>query len=365
MILNGREYLYFAGTSYFQLHAHPELIRAANRATGEYGIGSATTRSMTGNTPLLEQVEKKLSAFFDSEDAVYLPSGYLSSLAGIQALRDMQRCQIIFLDEASHDSLAEGARASGLPVIPFRHRDAGDLEEKMRRHLDHGQHPLVASDGLFPATAALAPVKAYMDLARHYRGVVWIDDAHCVGTLGARGRGTREIRAIRSPGFYMGATLSKAFGAYGGFICGDEDFTGTIRAGSVYSCSSAPVNAAVAASIRGIELLQENPALRKKLWENARYLRESLSHLGIKLEYPDIPSRHGCIPVASFMHGNARSMRAVQHFLMERGIFIQHTFYNGSGKEGLLRVVVSSSHEKAEIDLLRETLGEAMNHVSA
>ena len=29
VVLNGKRYLYFAGTSYFQLHSHPALIKAA------------------------------------------------------------------------------------------------------------------------------------------------------------------------------------------------------------------------------------------------------------------------------------------------------------------------------------------------
>ncbi len=83
VVLNGKSYLYFAGTSYFQLHAHPEVIKAAIDATQQYGIGSATTRAMTGTTPLLEKIEQKLASYFNTEDAVYVPSGYLSSLAGL------------------------------------------------------------------------------------------------------------------------------------------------------------------------------------------------------------------------------------------------------------------------------------------
>ena len=57
VVLNGKSYLYFAGTSYFQLHSHPDVIKAANEATLQYGIGSATTRALTGTTPLLEKIE--------------------------------------------------------------------------------------------------------------------------------------------------------------------------------------------------------------------------------------------------------------------------------------------------------------------
>ena len=83
VVLNGKTYLYFAGTSYFQLHSHPAVIKAAIEATQQYGIGTATTRALTGTTPLLREMELKLAEFFETEDAEYLPSGYLCSLAGL------------------------------------------------------------------------------------------------------------------------------------------------------------------------------------------------------------------------------------------------------------------------------------------
>ncbi len=169
VVLNGKSYLYFGGTSYFQLHSHPEVIKAANEATLQYGIGSATSRTMTGTTPLLEKIEMKLASYFNTEDAVYLPSGYLSSHAGLMALKELGLYQLIFLDESSHYSLAEGAAATGKPVISFRNRDPQDLEALMKKHLGAGQRPLVASDGLFPVMGTLAPIRDYLDLAKKIR----------------------------------------------------------------------------------------------------------------------------------------------------------------------------------------------------
>lgn len=365
VVLNGKRYLYFAGTSYFQLHAHPEVIKAANDATLKYGIGSATTRAMTGTTPLLEQIEEKLAAYFNAEDAVYLPSGYLSNLAGLKALDSMDLYQVIFLDEESHYSLAEAALATGRPVVPFRNRDLDDLKSKLEKHLEDGRRPVVASNGLFPVMGTLAPVREYLNQAMKYNGVVWIDDAHGVGILGSHGRGTCEALGTPSEKLYMGATLSKAFGAYGGIIAGREDFIKTVRSGSVMTGSSSPMNAAVAAGIRGVELVQESHGLRKKLWDNALYLRDSLGHIGIVSEIVFIPKNHGTIPIAAFVHGDAKSMQAIHRYLMDKGIYIQYTSYKGAGSEGVLRIVVSSAHKKAEMVRLTHTLKEAFRSISS
>jgi len=128
VILDGKKYLYFAGTSYFQLHTHPDVVQSAVDATHKFGMGSATTRSLSGTTPLLQKIEDKLANYFNTEDAVYLPSGYLSSLAGMKALDELGTYDLIFLDEGSHYSLIEGAIATGRPVIPFRNRDLKSLE---------------------------------------------------------------------------------------------------------------------------------------------------------------------------------------------------------------------------------------------
>jgi 8-amino-7-oxononanoate synthase len=359
VILDGMKYLYFAGTSYFQLHTHPDVVQAAVDATHKFGMGSATTRQMSGTTPLLRKVEDKLASYFNAEDAVYLPSGYLSSLAGMKALDELGMYDVIFLDDGSHYSLLQGATATGKPVIPFRNRDLKDLESKISGHLDADQRPLIATDGLFPVIAKLAPVVDYQDLAKKYQGGVWVDDAHGVGILGAHGRGTCEALGARSARIYLGATLSKAFGSYGGFIVGPGPFINQVRAGSVMTGSNSPLNAAVAAGIAGLQLVQDNPSLRKKLWTNARYLSENLGNLGITSESKYIPEMHGTIPIASFSYGDAATMQSIHNYLMEQGIYIQYTDYKGAEPGGMLRIVVTSAHKKVEIVRLTSALKEA------
>lgn len=356
--LDGKEYLYFAGTSYFQLHSHPEVIQAAAGATLEFGLGSATSRSLTGTTPLQVELETRAANFFKSEDAVYLPSGYLCSLAGLKALNELDLYDHIFLDEGSHYSLQEGALVTGKPMTGFKNRDAEDLNRKIKEQLSPGERPLIASDGMFPIKAKLAPVNQYASVAEKHQGVVWIDDAHGVGILGDQGRGTLEALGIDSRLVYMGATFSKAFGSYGGIVTGPAAFIEKIRSGSVMTGSSSPLNAAVAAALKGMEILEDHAEMRQELWENALYLKRGLSSLGIS-------SEHTVIPVASFSIGDSEQMKTLHESLLREGIYIQHTHYRGSGSDGVLRIVVTSAHTKDEIKRLLECLGKAMENANS
>lgn len=355
VLLDGSPCLYFAGTSYFQLHSHPDVIQAAVEACQSGGIGSATTRSMTGTTPLLLELEQKAASFFHTEDAVYLPSGYLSSLAGLQALKALGKYERIFLDECAHYSLQEGAMATGIPIEYFKNGDVSSLKKELEKKLLPGERPLIGSDGLFPISAQLAPLDGFVKLADKFDGVVWIDDAHGVGILGASGKGTTEELNVSSDRLYMGATLSKAFGSYGGLIPGNTAFTDAVRSTGVMSGSSAPLNAAVASGIKSLEILSQNPELREQLWENARILKEGLSSLGIK-------NRKDEIPIVSFSLGNSQTMESIQASLLDDGIYIQYTHYKGAGSEGILRVVISSAHTKVEIDRLLVSLREAIEN---
>ncbi|MEN8228552.1 MAG: pyridoxal phosphate-dependent aminotransferase family protein [Bacteroidota bacterium] len=374
--LSGKQYLYFAGTSYFQLHSHQELLKAANDATMKFGIGSATSRMMTGTTPQIMELEGKIAEFFGTEDAVYLPSGYLSNLAGFKALADQDLYDLIFIDESSHYSNIEGAEISGKRVVQFRHGSIEDLQKKLDQHLKQELKPLIASDGLFPTLGRLAPVGPYLELAEKYNGVVWIDDSHGVGILGRNGRGTCEHLELSSGKLFMGATLSKAFGAYGGIIPGSTEFIGRVRTGSVMTGSNSPMNAAVAAGVKGLELVREQPEMRDKLWENARYLKNALkaafktglrsgliwdqtAETGSAL----FPSGNDEIPIIAFATGDAKAMKAIHRSLLEKGIFIQYTTYRGTGKEGILRIVVSSSHTSAQMDTLVKGLIESIPEV--
>jgi 7-keto-8-aminopelargonate synthetase-like enzyme len=347
--INNQEVLYFAGVGYYQLQSHPQMIEAGINALKKYGLSSATSRSINGTTDLLLKLEHNIADFFQVESAAYLPSGYFSNMAGIQALQRMKAFSHLFIDENAHYCLKEAAVLTQAPLLNFKHRDVNDLNRLLECHLKKGDKPLILTDGMFPVMGNIAPLGEYIQLADGFEGKVWIDDAHGVGILGENGRGTAEKYHLGSDCLYMGATLSKAFGAYGGFITGSVDFIREVKKSSVIAGTTSPVSAAIGAAIEGIHQVKSNAAWRIQLWANARYLKSQLKNIGIDIEINNIP-------IAAFKIKNGRYMQCVQQQMMAKGVYIQYLNYVGAGNDGVLRIVVFSTHTKSQIDYLIQVL---------
>lgn len=391
--IDGRQYLYFAGTGYLGLQGHPEVIRAACEAAQAYGIGSANSRTAFGTTQPVLDVERAAAAMFGMEDAFYFASGWMGNNVLVQMLNGDAR--LVLMDECSHYSLFEAARLAGGSTIVFRHRDANDLREKLKKHLRSGQCPLVLSDGVFAATGRIAPADQYCDVLREYPGaVLCLDDAHALAVLGENGRGTYEhlglwladwgqgaevneersavsdqrsettnqkpsLSAIHyplstassSPALLFSGTLSKAVGGFGGIIPGSREFIEQIKSRSPYfGGASAPPAPIAAATAKALEIIMANPGLRERLRSNVRKLKDGLRRLGFDVD--DSP-----VPIISLTVGTSENMQRIQRELMERGIAVAYmASYAGLGPEGALRIAVFATHTEEMIERLIEEL---------
>ena len=353
VLLEGRRYLYFGGTSYYCLHGHPGLLDAARSALMKYGIGPATgSAAPVGDSRLIRNLEKKTADFFGAEAAVTIPSGYLSTMVGITALADGY--DRIFMDEHTHFSGVDAVRITGKPCHRFRHLDHEDLRKMLKKHLRGPEKPLLVSDGVFPAYGAIAPADKYAEALEPYGGLMWLDDAHAAGVIGPNFRGTYDYYGLRSDRFYFGATYAKAFGGFGGFIPGNRRFVDHIKAGSHVVKGASRIGAASsAAACFGLDFIANNPPKARRLAENARYCKQGLAGLGIELA--DSP-----FPVAAFGLEDREKTAWLHGKLLERGIAVQFLNYIGGPPEGMLRIVIFSEHTEKQIRQLLENIEELL-----
>ena len=360
--IDGREYLYFAGTGYLGLQGHPEVIRAACEGTQRYGVGSANSRTAFGTTPPVVEVERLAAALFGMDDAFYFASGWMGNHILVQLLDAESLAP--FVDECSHYSVFEAARATGRPWTTFRHAEADDLRAKLKMHLQPGQSPLVLSDGVFAATGRIAPAAKYYDVLRDYQGsVLCLDDAHGLAILGENGRGTFEHAGLwphgvnragsppPSPALLCCGTLSKAVGGFGGIIPGSEELIRRIKRQSpYYGGASAPPIPAAAATARAIQLIVADADLRPRLWSNTRLLKDGLRRMGFDVDATPVP-------IVCLTAGAADNMQRIQRELMARGVAVAYmAAYAGLGAEGGLRLAVFATHTEAMIQQLLDEL---------
>jgi glycine C-acetyltransferase/8-amino-7-oxononanoate synthase len=350
MLIDGREVDYFCGTSYFCLHGHPEVIEAACLATRRYGLGPGTLAHM----PVYEELQEELAVWFGVEQVTTMISGYASPMALLQGLKDS--FDIVFVDRATHYSARDALDTVNKPVLQFGHCDALSLAEAMARHVAPGQRPAVVTDGVFPSTGALAPLKDYRQVMALYEdSVLVVDDSHGVGTLGSSGRGSLQLAGLESDRNYFAGTLSKAFGASGGIIPGGRKLAEAVDGRAmIMRGASRMTPGSAAAAAAALRVLKTRPHMRESLARNVKHLRDGMRALGF--EVAGTP-----VPIVS-LRGNVDFDR-VRDGLNDRDIVVRvvkASGYSDAPDVPIMRLAVFSEHSPAQLDHLLRTMGEIL-----
>jgi 8-amino-7-oxononanoate synthase len=256
---DGRRLVSFSCNDYLGLSHHPALKDAARDAIAQYGVGAGASRLVTGNHPLYEALEARLARLKGTTASCVFGSGYLANTGIIPAL--VGRGDLVLIDELAHACLWAGARLSGATVVPFAHNNLDDLRALLReRSTGHG-HTLILTDGVFSMDGDLAPLPALGRLAREYQAWLMADDAHGIGVVG-QGRGSTFAGGTAAEVPLQMGTLSKAVGAYGGYLCASAPVIELMKNRArtfVYSTALPP--AIVAAAIAALDLIASDPAL--------------------------------------------------------------------------------------------------------
>jgi 8-amino-7-oxononanoate synthase len=255
---DGRRLLSFSCNDYLNLTQHPGIKQAATAAIARYGAGSGASRLVTGNHPLYAELEARLAALKQTEAACVFGSGYLANAGIIPVL--VGRDGLVLVDELSHACIYAGAQLSRGKVLAFRHNDVEHARELLAEHRVAHDHALIATDGVFSMNGDLAPLAALNTLANDYDAWLMSDDAHGLGVVGG-GRGSSFSGNTHIPVPLQMGTLSKAIGAYGGYLCASSAVIDLMRNRArtfVYSTGLPP--SCVAAAIAALDLIAREPA---------------------------------------------------------------------------------------------------------
>ena len=253
----GKRLLSFSCNDYLNLTQHPAIKQAAIAAIEQYGAGSGASRLVTGNHPLYAQLEARLARIKQAEAAVVFGAGYLANAGIIPVL--IGRDGLVLVDELAHACLFAGAQLSRGTVMAFRHNDVTHARELLERHRAEHDHALMVTDGVFSMDGDLAPLAELLALANEHDAWLMSDDAHGLGVVGG-GRGSSFVGNSHIPVPLQMGTLSKAAGAYGGYLCASGAVIDLIRNRArtlIYSTGLPP--SCVAASIAAIDLIEREP----------------------------------------------------------------------------------------------------------
>jgi 8-amino-7-oxononanoate synthase len=274
VVREGRRFVSFSCNDYLGLAHHPAVVEAAAAAVRQYGAGSGASRLVTGEHPLLGQLEARLAALKETEDALVFGSGFLANTGVIPALVGAD--DLVLVDALSHACLQAGARLSRARVEVFRHNDAAHVSTLLAEH--RAEHPrcIIATDGVFSMDGDLPPLTALADLADAHDAWLLTDDAHGLGVIGD-GRGSTVAAGARGRVPLQVGTLSKALGSYGGYLCASAPVVDLMRSRArtlVYSTALPPASAA--AALAALDVMEGEPDRRARPLAHARMFCDML-----------------------------------------------------------------------------------------
>jgi glycine C-acetyltransferase len=344
-VIDGREVITLSSNNYLGLNTHPKLRAAALKAVEEFGAGSGAVRTIAGTMSLHEQLEARLADFKHTEAVLTFQSGFTCNTGVIPILAP--EGATIVSDALNHASIIDGIRLTKAERKIFPHADMDALRSTLRavRSADAHRTILVITDGVFSMDGDIARLPEIVEAAEEAEAIVYVDDAHSSGVLGRNGRGSVDHFDLNGRVQVQVGTLSKAIGVLGGYVAGPANLRTVLEHKArpfLFSTSHPP--AVAAACIAAIDVLETEPQLIEKLWENARHFKAGLQRLGFDTGNSETPITPVIVGAGALAH-------RFSDRLFEEGIFAMGIgFPTVPEEKSRIRTIVTAEHSRDELD---------------
>jgi glycine C-acetyltransferase len=338
---DGRQVVNLSSNNYLGLTTHPKLREKALDATRRLGVGSGSVRTIAGTMAIHMELERRLAVFKKTEAVVVFQSGFAANAGTVAAV--LSKDDVVVSDELNHASIIDGSRLSRAAIKVFPHKDV-DAARNVLAGLPAAQRKLLITDGVFSMDGDLGALPDLCALAEEFGCIMMVDDAHASGVFGRNGRGTIDHFGMHGRVDIQVGTLSKAVGALGGYVAGSQALIEFLyhRARPFLFSTSHPPGVA-AACIAALDVLEEEPEIIDRLWENTRFFKAGLAGLGFNTGLSESP----ITPV--IVGDGARAMKLSDR-LFEEGVFAQGiAFPTVARDKARVRTIVTATHTRDEL----------------
>ncbi len=341
--VGNHEVLNFCANNYLGLADDPRILAAARDALDEWGYGMASVRFICGTQDQHLLLERRLADFLGYDDSILFSSCFDANGGVFEVLFGAE--DAIISDELNHASIIDGIRLSKAQRFRYRNRDMADLEAQLKA-ASGARRRVIVTDGVFSMDGYYAPLVEICDLAERYDAMVFVDDSHAVGFVGAGGRGTPERFGVQDRVDITTGTFGKALGgASGGYVAAHQEIVDLLRQRArpyLFSNSLAP--SIVAGTLAALDLLSTSGDLREQLERNAAQFRSGMEAAGFEL----LPGEHAIVPV---MFGDAVIAVKMAAELQLLGVYVTAFSFPVVPKgQARIRVQLSAAHTPEQID---------------
>jgi glycine C-acetyltransferase len=348
--IDRRDVVNLSSNNYLGLTTHPTLRARALEALNAFGVGTGSVRTIAGTMAIHLELERRLAAFKQTEDAVVFQSGFTANAGTVSSL--LGRDDVIVSDELNHASIIDGARLSRATIKVFPHRDV-DAARQIIAALPRGQRTLLITDGVFSMDGDLGALPELCAVADEYGCIMMVDDAHASGVFGRSGRGTVDHFGMHGRVDVQVGTLSKALGALGGYVAGSTSLVQFLhrRARPFLFSTSHPPSVA-ATCIAALDVLEREPQWMERLWANTRFFKAGLQRLGFDTGISESP-------ITPVIVGDGARAMTLSDKLFDAGVFAQGIgFPTVPQGKARVRTIVTATHTEAELQFALDAFGK-------
>jgi len=348
--VDGREVVNLSSNNYLGLTSHPVLVERALKATEALGVGSGSVRTIAGTMAIHLELEERLAAFKRTEAVVVFQSGFTANAGTVSSI--LTKDDVVISDELNHASIIDGSRLSRAAIKVFPHKDA-DAARRIAASLPSAQRKLLITDGVFSMDGDLGALPELAAVAEDFGCIMMVDDAHASGVFGKNGRGTVDHFDLHGRVDVQVGTLSKAIGALGGYVAGSRaliEFLHHRARPFLFSTSHPPAVAATA--IAALDLLESDSGLIDRLWENTRFFKAGLAHLGFDTGLSQSP-------ITPVIVGEGSTAMKLSDRLLEEGVFAQGIAFPTVARDrARVRTIVTATHTREQLQFALDAFGK-------
>ena len=342
VIIDGKKVLMLGSNSYLGLTNHPKIKEAAKAAIDKYGTGCAGSPFLNGTLDLHIEFENKLAQFFNKAGVMLYSTGFQTNVGVIPSVTG--RNDYIIFDETDHASIIEGKRLSFANTLKFKHNDMNNLERVLQKCPIEAAK-LIVVDGVFSMEGDIVKLPELVEIANKYNASIMVDEAHGLGVLGRKGRGTCDHFGVVDKVDIIMGTFSKSLASIGGFVAADAETINWMKHNSrsyIFSASISP--AATAAAMAAFDIMVSEPWRQDNLWKVTNHALDGFRQLGFEIGNTETP----IIPL--FVRDNEKTF-TVTKMLLDEGIFVNPVISPAVAPDDtLIRISLMATHTIEQVD---------------
>ncbi len=365
MKFRGKEVLTWSLNNYLGLANHPEVRKADAEASEKWGLAYPMgARMMSGQTSLHEEIEAKLAEFVGKEDSYLLNYGYQGMVSIIDTL--LNRNDVVVYDSESHACILDGLRLHIGKRFVFPHNNIENLKIQLGRATKlakkQGGGVLVITEGVFGMAGDLGKLDEIAALKKEFDFRILVDDAHGFGTMGKTGAGAAEHFGVTDEIDLIFSTFAKSMAGIGAFVAGKEEVINYLRYNmrSQIFAKSLPM-AMVEGALKRLDLLQNKPELKDKLWEIVNALQSGLKEAGFDLGNTETPVTpvflDGTVPEATELTMDLR-----ENYNVFCSIVVYPVIPRG---QIMLRIIPTAAHTLEDVEYTIKAFSEIKEKLEA